>query len=61
MLWVRNPTRLSNFLVSADMSFEPVDNLGSLYDGESSYIGNEGLFEHLTLVFEQLLGWYEFA
>lgn len=61
MLWVRNPTRLSNFLVSADMSFEPVDNLGSLHDGESSYIGNEGLFERLTLVFEPLLGWYEFA
>ena len=61
VLSVRNPTRLPEFLLLADMSFEPVGNLGSLRDGERPYIGNEGVFKRLTLVFEPLLGRYEFA
>ena len=43
------------------MSFEPVGNLGSLRDGEGSYRGNEGVFKWLILIFEPLLGRYEFA
>jgi hypothetical protein len=43
------------------MSFELVGDLGSLHDGEGSYIGNEGVFKCLTLVFEPLLGRYEIA
>ena len=48
------------FLVSADMSVEPVGDLGSLHDGDGSYMGYEGVLKCLTLVFEPL-GRYEFA
>ena len=50
-----------NFLIFADISFKPVGNLGSLHDGEGFYIGNDCVVKWLTLVFEPLLGRYEFG
>ena len=50
-----------NFLVSADVSFEPISNLGSLCNGESPDMGNEGILKGLPFIFKPLLGRYDFA